>query len=125
MGIREVPRKLWQAKDLGGAWMDFSPLWRLLIIAALAYTSGLLVGLSFLRGEIGPRRGVAPASAQPSTPSRRGRSRNRFRRWAQELDNSRRRVLEIAVISLWLIGIGMLLLWLVSSCASHAFKIKI
>ena len=52
--------------------MQFSPLVQLLTVAVLAYGAGLLLGLSFYRGEIGPARkrasGAAPAPA-PSEPA--------------------------------------------------------
>jgi hypothetical protein len=109
--------------------MDVSPLWRLLIVAALAYSSGLLVGLSYLRGEIGPRR---PAVREPpatetqatrtSAAPRRSRSRSRLKRWAEGFGDTRRRATELAVITLWLVGIGVLLLWLVSSLAHRAYR---
>jgi hypothetical protein len=62
--------------------MGLSPLAQLLIVAALAYGAGLLLGLSFYRGEIGPGRravsmpatGVAGSSPQPG---RRRKSRTR------------------------------------------------
>jgi hypothetical protein len=44
--------------------MGFSPLAQGLTIAVLAYASGLLLGLSIYRGEIGPRRPPAHRRAR-------------------------------------------------------------
>ncbi|MDP3658476.1 hypothetical protein [Phenylobacterium sp.] len=99
--------------------MDISPLWRLLIIAGLAYSAGLLGGLSFYRGEIGPRRAPPqPRRGERSTPGR-ARSRNRLKRWIQDITYSRRRAIEVIVVALWLVAIALLVLWLVVSASNR------
>jgi hypothetical protein len=80
--------------------MVVSPLAQLVTIAALAYASGLLLGLAVYRGEIGPRRGRAPmARAEPATtstapsPAPRGRRRGLLRK----LRKLRRQMPELSV----------------------------
>jgi len=90
--------------------MDLSPLLQMLIVAVLAYGAGLLLGLSFYRGEIGPgRRGVAAAlrAAAPigvSAPAivtevdERRRRRRRMRRFQDQLGERVRQVLVMLFI---------------------------
>ena len=61
--------------------MELSPLAQLLIVAALAYAAGLLLGLSFYRGEIGPgQRSIVLGLAGGSTGEAAGKSRRRRRK---------------------------------------------
>jgi hypothetical protein len=54
------------AASARGNCMELSPLIQMLIVAVLAYGAGLLLGLSFYRGEIGRDPGRAPARSPVS-----------------------------------------------------------
>lgn len=80
--------------------MVISPLVQLLIVAALAYGAGLLLGLAFYRGEIGPGRPIVVAESGQGFGDRRssgyrsgGRRRNR--RFSQFMDDLGERVRQL------------------------------
>jgi len=98
--------------------MDVSPLWRLVIVAGLGLLSGLLAGVALYRGEIGPRtsplaRRVAATAARQSSPSRGSRRRG-SRGWTAGFGETRRRAVEVTVVTAVLVSIVLFIAWLVS-----------
>ena len=101
--------------------MELSPLVQLLIVAVLAYGAGLLLGLSFYRGEIGPgRRPPLPArSPAPTTSGQifsddpKRRRRRKMRRFQDQLGERVRQALALifilAIITMLCIGIYSIL----------------
>ena len=102
--------------------MELSPLVQLLIVAVLAYGAGLLLGLSFYRGEIGPgrrppllpaARSPAPTSGQIFSDDPKRRRRRKMRRFRDQLGERVRQALALifilAIITMLCIGIYSIL----------------
>src|SRR5690606_13265421 len=101
--------------------MELSPLVQLLIVAVLAYGAGLLLGLSFYRGEIGPGRAarMKPPAAAPVSSGQhfsddpKRRRRRKMRRFQEQLGERLRQGLALifilAIITMLCIGIYSIL----------------
>lgn len=101
--------------------MVVSPLYQAMVVSVLAYVSGLFLGISFYRGEIGPRRrgqGVitpvkAPerrgdAPAAPSAERRRsGRGRRSFERMWYRLEHRARGIISVIIMLAVLLAVAI------------------
>jgi hypothetical protein len=91
--------------------MGLSPLAQLLIVAALAYGAGLLLGLSFYRGEIGPgRRAVAlptASAAGNSAQSGRRRRSSRTRSFQERLGERTRQAVVLLFMLAFITVLGL------------------
>jgi hypothetical protein len=106
--------------------MVISPLVQLLIVAALAYGAGLLLGLAFYRGEIGPSRPVVVGESGHgyrggrSTSGHRGGGRRRNRQFSQFMDDLGERLRQViglvVVLSvITILGLGVYAMMKVSA----------
>jgi len=88
--------------------MALSPLVQLLVVAVLAYGAGLLLGLSFYRGEIGPGRRTAPlGGAWPATappPARDEEAKRRRRRKNRQVQGELGERVRQALVLLFMLG---------------------
>lgn len=93
--------------------MVISPLYQAMVVSALAYASGLALGIAIYRGEIGPRRragsnvitpvkspdrGSATSSAPSVERRRSGRSRRSIERLWYRLEHRARGIISVIIM---------------------------